>query len=862
MSIGIQLRPYQLEGAQRIREAFRAGKRAPLYVAPTGSGKTALFSHIAHGAAAKGNRVLVLSHRIELVDQISDALTRANTEHGFIAADYPRALKQCMVASVPTLLRRLDKVPEPQLIIVDECIDGNAQISTELGIMRLSEVRLRGANYVLSYDGSRPCYRKIVRFWSHGKRPVVSVQLSNGTAIRCTPDHLFLTQSGWMKAECLQNQECVHVDADNLPFSVMGLPENGYTDTESINAKTQTSQSDSMPQEKTLHCAHAAVGTRSFRQGIQNNSGEAAVKKQLGIHAFFWGMTRGPRDGAWSFLKRRSRQFSVRCSEIVPSASQTADPLIAGWLGRMGRSKHGGCNTKLAFLGDYLFPSQLRRMPVSARSVFEAPRHACRALLKFAHLFTAEIRRLFPQGGWMKSALLGSRGGIATMDHLRAMGNTQYFTQKGTATPSKSSSRTGSPEMLVASASQLMEEGIRSCGCTGPQQKSCSDELPNSSPLDSPTKWVSVRSVNEDSDCDVFDIEVDETHCFFANGILVHNCHHAAAKTWKKILTHWPRAKILGVTATPVRTSGEGLGDLFDCLILGPSVAELTEMGYLAAARVFAPPTVDASGLHTRAGDFVTNEAEELIDKPAITGDALAHYRRHADGKPALAFCVCVAHAHHLAEQFRAAGYSALALDGTTAKEVRRGVVADFRRGAIKILASADLFSEGFDVPGVHVGIMLRPTQSLGLWRQQMGRILRPCEGKTHAILLDHTGNSVRHGLPDTPHEWTLDGEDRKPKSATTAVKVCPHCFCALPTYVKRCDQCGFEFIAAPRKIEEREGELHEITAEDIARRQARGEQGRAQTLEALLEIERRKGFRPGWAKHVYQARQAKRART
>lgn len=458
MSDSIKLRTYQLEGAQRIREAFKAGKRAPLYVAPTGSGKTALFSFIAHGAAAKGNRVLVLSHRIELVDQISEALTRAATAHGFIAADYPRTIKQCMVASVPTLLRRLDKVPEPQLIICDEA-------------------------------------------------------------------------------------------------------------------------------------------------------------------------------------------------------------------------------------------------------------------------------------------------------------------------------------------------------------------------------------------------------------------HHAAAKTWRKIVTRWPRAKIIGVTATPVRASGEGLADLFDCLILGPSVAELTEMGYLAPARVFAPPTVDASGLHTRAGDFVTNEAEELIDKPAITGDALAHYRRHADGKPALAFCVCVAHAHHLAEQFRAAGYSAMALDGTTAKEVRRGVVADFRRGAIQILASADLFSEGFDVPGVHVGIMLRPTQSLGLWRQQMGRILRPCEGKTHAILLDHTGNSMRHGLPDTPHQWALDGEDRKRKTDTTAVKVCPQCFCALPTQAKKCDQCAFEFIAAPRQIEEREGELHEISAEDIAKRHARREQGRAQTLEALLEIERRKGFRPGWALHVYQARQAKRAR-
>lgn len=341
--------------------------------------------------------------------------------------------------------------------------------------------------------------------------------------------------------------------------------------------------------------------------------------------------------------------------------------------------------------------------------------------------------------------------------------------------------------------------------------------------------------------------------------IIVDEAHHARSQTWEAILKHWPQTKLLGVTATPVRASGEGLGKIFDHLIVGPSVAELTDAGYLAPARVFAPPTVDTSGLHTRAGDFVANESEDLLDKPAIIGSAVRHYERHGPGLPALVFCVSIKHARNVAEQFRAAGHSAMSLDGGTAKEVRRGVVADFRRGAIKVLASCDLFSEGFDVPGVHVGIMLRPTQSLGLYSQQVGRILRPAEGKTHALILDHCSNTQRFGLPNEPREWSLEGEERKKKPLSHAVKVCPGCFCALPPRMSRCDQCGYVFEAAPRVVPEREGELEEITPEDIARRHARREQGKAQTLEQLLEIERRKGYRPGWANHVFQARQAKR---
>ena len=344
--------------------------------------------------------------------------------------------------------------------------------------------------------------------------------------------------------------------------------------------------------------------------------------------------------------------------------------------------------------------------------------------------------------------------------------------------------------------------------------------------------------------------------------IVIDEAHHARAETFERIIREWPRAKLLGVTATPIRLSGEGLGTIFDHLITGPSMRELIEGGYLAPYRLFSPPTVDASGLHRRAGEFVTAEAEALVDKPAITGSALEHYRQHGDGLPALVFCVSIQHAKSVADQFREAGYAAFSIDGSMERTVRRGVVDDFRAGRIKVVTSCELANEGVDIPGAHVGIFLRPTQSLGLYLQQIGRILRPCEGKTHALLLDHVGNCYRHGLPDEPRQWTLAGDDAEAKRKPGAgVRICASCFCALPAQARTCSECGYEFPAKPREIEQREGELAEVTPEMLAKRAERREQGRAQSLEALREIARRKGYREGWAQRVLAGRLAKRAR-
>ena len=347
--------------------------------------------------------------------------------------------------------------------------------------------------------------------------------------------------------------------------------------------------------------------------------------------------------------------------------------------------------------------------------------------------------------------------------------------------------------------------------------------------------------------------------------IICDEAHHAAAgNSWSTIIRHWPNAKILGVTATPIRLDSRGLSSTFDKLIVGPTVRQLTDLGYLTPLTVYAPPTVDTSGLHMQAGDFKTKEAEALVDVPSITGDAISHYQRHAPGLPALAFCTSVEHAHHVAEKFRSVGIDAIALDGGTNRDIRRMAVQDFRDGKIRVMASCDLFSEGFDVPSVHVGIMLRPTASEALFRQQVGRILRPAPGKTRAILLDHVGNvSIRFGFPDEPREWTLT-EDvvRKKKKPAPAVRVCTKCFAASPQRALKCVECGEPFpIKGRADLIVKDGELVELTPAQVAAKKERREQGRAATLAELEEIARIKGHKPGWALHVLQARQAKKVK-
>ena len=347
--------------------------------------------------------------------------------------------------------------------------------------------------------------------------------------------------------------------------------------------------------------------------------------------------------------------------------------------------------------------------------------------------------------------------------------------------------------------------------------------------------------------------------------IIIDEAHHGTAGSWRKVIDANPQAKILGCTATPERLDGKGLGEVFDDLIMGPEVSWLIEQGHLSKPLYYAPPqAADLSHLRVARGDFDQRDVAKAMDNKAITGDAVDHYAKLCRGVPAVAFCASVAHAEHVATEFESAGFRAATIDGNMDKEERREVVRMLGDGRLNVLTSCEIINEGFDLPIVAAAILLRPTMSLGLHLQQIGRVLRPAPGKERAIILDHVGNLARHGLAEDEREWNLEGRKKKKKKkaeeeADVQVRQCLQCFCCH-TPAPTCPQCGFVYPVKERKIEVVEGELVQLDAEAL-KRQRRAEQAKAETLEDLVAYGRSRGYNNplGWAKHVLHARQGKR---
>lgn len=290
--------------------------------------------------------------------------------------------------------------------------------------------------------------------------------------------------------------------------------------------------------------------------------------------------------------------------------------------------------------------------------------------------------------------------------------------------------------------------------------------------------------------------------------LIADEAHRSVSKTWQHVIETINPRWVIGLSATPCRLDGRGLGENFDAIVHGEPVASLIAGGFLAPFKVYAPSVIDLTGVRTTAGDYNAADVAAAADKPVITGSAVEHYQRITPGARAVVFCTSVKHAEHVAAAFIEAGIAARSIDGTMSRDERANVIGDFERGATLVLTSCDLVSEGFDVPGIECAISLRPTKSLSLWLQQVGRALRFVPGKT-AVILDHAGNTDRHGFPDDPREWTLDARAKRKREAALAIKTCKVCFTVYrPARV--CPGCGLEVETVSRELEHVEGQLVE----------------------------------------------------
>lgn len=345
------------------------------------------------------------------------------------------------------------------------------------------------------------------------------------------------------------------------------------------------------------------------------------------------------------------------------------------------------------------------------------------------------------------------------------------------------------------------------------------------------------------------------------NLIIVDEAHHCTARSWQQVMAGYENAFIIGWTATPARLDGKGLSTAFDALIEGPGIRRLIDAQYLSEYRLFAPPSqIDRSALKRRGGDFRTEEIEPVVTRPDVLFAAVANYQRCAEGRKAIAFCSSIRHAEQVRESFLKAGIPAASIDGTLTSNLRDDRIAKFKAGDIQVLVSVDLISEGFDVPGCDCVILLRPTASLAVYLQQVGRALRPSERP--AVILDCCGNSIEHGLPCQPRTWSLDGKikSREMDQQAVPIRVCEQCF-AVYRPAPACPHCGHANVSKKELPREQEAALEEVdlrkaaAAEREEKKQKRREVGQARTLEELLKIATDRGYAPGWAYAVMKSR-------
>lgn len=346
--------------------------------------------------------------------------------------------------------------------------------------------------------------------------------------------------------------------------------------------------------------------------------------------------------------------------------------------------------------------------------------------------------------------------------------------------------------------------------------------------------------------------------------IIVDEAHVGLTDTRQRLLDMWPGAKIVGLTATPCRSDGKAMGRIYDELVEVASVKELVEQGHLVKARYFSVSEPDLKKVRTTAGDYNQLDLEGVMNQSKLIGDIVEHWLEHASTRRTVVFATSIEHSVALAQQFLEHGVSAEHVDANTPQQTREAIFGRFRSGATQVLTNCTLASIGFDLPELDCVVFARPTKSLGLYLQMLGRGLRPAAGKADCLVLDHAGNVLRHGFATDDRFWTLHGkyaEDLGKKEAAKQEREkkderelkCPSCS-AVWIGGRQCPECGYFFPPKAKKVETHDGRLVELngTTSDVS---THTPQERFTFFRELTGYAEAHAYKPGWAAHKYKER-------
>lgn len=798
-------RAYQTHLSQAVDAAHaKPGVNNVAAVLATGGGKTVIFSKKIQSAKCDS---VAIAHRKELVVQMSAALAREEVPHKVIG---PKQLvKDCVAAhmekvgrsyyepsahaaaiSVDTLVARKDDrvlrawAESIGLWVQDECFPAGTDIEgTPIE-------RVRVGMEVSAYNEATHSLerRRVVRLFKN-PMPAEMVRVQAGHhVLECTKGHPFYTQEGWKNAGDLTNKDYV--------LTLQG-------------ADSGDKRGPTLPLEKN--------GEDILQQGVR--VGEPPAKAQ-----------EAPRGNGLQLVRREMRSKAASSGErsgLLRGVVRQRIP-CQGVLQDHGRDEQETRFRPYARAQ----PHALRRVPGEG----------------FQDAKGEGARTRYPRGQ-RGARIQGGRGskGTARTPRLPLRGSGRHGAElsevlhtRRRARTEKSEHRSGWAEPWGAVSQKI---GC-SKGCVFSWQRVGSVEVYKPS------------DTGRTGDGFVYNFEVEGLHTYVAGGVVVHNCHHVLrGNKWGTACDFFPNAKGLGVTATPCRADGKGLGrsadGVFDEMVIGPPMRDLINLGYLTDYRVISARTQDLNLENVgkgKNGDYSQPQLKKAARKSRLVGDAVDAYLKYTPGKLAVVFATDLESADDLALKFKGAGVAAAVVSANSTNAERAAATAAFARREIKVLINVDLFGEGYDLPAIEVVIMARPTESFGLYCQQFGRALRlmisrllmdnwesftpeerrhyiATSEKPKATIIDHVGNVVRHGLPDAPRAWSLDGgpESNRRGTATDAIplRTCLNEAC-LNVYERSkvfCPYCGHTPVPTQRsKPEHVEGDLFELDEETLAR--------------------------------------------
>ncbi len=368
--------------------------------------------------------------------------------------------------------------------------------------------------------------------------------------------------------------------------------------------------------------------------------------------------------------------------------------------------------------------------------------------------------------------------------------------------------------------------------------------------------------------------------------LMVDEAHRSLASTYEKLIRHYQEEGtiIIGLTATPIRGDGKGLGHLYDAMVLTPDMGELIKLGYLVRPRYYAPTIPDLTGVKIARGDYVERELEDIMDQREAVGDIVSNWKRICPERQTIVFAAGVKHSIHIAEQFRRAGVAAEHVDGTTATKDRDAMLARLYSGETQVISNCMVLTEGFDCPSLSAAVLARPTKNFGLYIQMGGRVLRPDPDedqsewapeyvkrwlrKEDAIIIDHSGNLYEHGFLEDDHGWRLtegaactDAEERQKKLDEKNPITCSQC-AHVYTGQLVCPKCGHLPIMRGKDPEHRAADLMEIRREKREKKEKKEAKAKPADHEekqlwySMFKVyAQTKGHQEGSVAHKYKAK-------